>query len=117
MRRGRRSGLRTIAQLDAASPIRRPALTVRADSGSHRREDYEGSLTMKRMINAILTIALGVSFAASAAEVDRRQERQQKRIAEGIERGQLTPGEAARLEKKEGALRQEIKTERAANGG
>ena len=72
---------------------------------------------MNRMTKLVLSLVLGASFAAGAAEVDRRQARQQKRIAEGVESGQLTPGETERLEKKEAALRQEIKDERAANGG
>jgi hypothetical protein len=72
---------------------------------------------MNRMTKLVLAFVLGASLSASAAEVDRRQERQQGRIAQGVQSGQLTPGEAAHLEKKEAALRQEIKNDRAANGG
>ncbi len=61
--------------------------------------------------------ALALSTVLSAAEVDRRQARQQHRIGEGIESGQLTAGEAARLEGKEARLRREIHKDRAANGG
>ena len=51
------------------------------------------------------------------SEVGRRQEKQQDRIAGGIKSGQLTPTEAAHLERREGAINKEVKTERAANGG
>lgn len=67
----------------------------------------------------ILAAVLAVSMSASAfaAEVDRRQANQQARIAEGVESGQLTPGETARLERKEAKIRREIRRDRAANGG
>jgi hypothetical protein len=51
------------------------------------------------------------------SEVGRREERQQDRIANGIESGQLTPAEVARLEKREAELRDQIKNDRGANGG
>ena len=51
------------------------------------------------------------------SEVGERQEKQQDRIAQGIKSGQLTPSEAAHLERREGAINKEVKTERAANGG
>jgi hypothetical protein len=72
---------------------------------------------MKRVTKLVLLFVVGSSLSVSAAEVDRRQERQQQRIAEGVKSGQLTPGETARLERKEAAIRQEVKQERAANGG
>jgi len=72
---------------------------------------------MRKLAMAALVAALGMSMAASAGEVDQRQRNQQRRIGEGVESGQLTPGEAARLENKEGKLHREIKEERAENGG
>ena len=60
---------------------------------------------------------LGLALPSLAAEVDRRQARQQARIAEGVADGSLTPGETARLERKEARLRREIRRDRAANGG
>ncbi len=68
-----------------------------------------------RMLAAVLAVTL--SGSALAAEVDRRQANQQARIAEGVESGQLTPGETARLERKEARIRREIRRDRAANGG
>ena len=46
-----------------------------------------------------------------------RWENQQDRIAQGIKDGQLTPSEAARLEKQEQQLRAEAAKLKAANGG
>jgi hypothetical protein len=51
------------------------------------------------------------------SEVGARLENQQDRIAAGISSGQLTAGEAARLEAREVELRHEINTDRNANGG
>jgi hypothetical protein len=72
---------------------------------------------MKRIALAVAVAVLGVSLSATAAEVDRREERQQDRIAQGVQSGQLTPGETARLERKEARIDREIKRDRAANGG
>ena len=49
--------------------------------------------------------------------IQQRKENQQDRIANGVEKGQLTAGETAKLETKEAAVNKEIKTDRAANGG
>jgi hypothetical protein len=51
------------------------------------------------------------------SEVGARLENQQDRIAQGIKSGELTSGETARLEAREVALRQQIATDRNANGG
>ncbi len=50
-------------------------------------------------------------------EVDQRRENQQDRIAQGINSGQLTAGETAKMESKETALNKEVRTDRQANGG
>jgi len=50
-------------------------------------------------------------------EVGKRAENQQDRIAQGVKSGQLTPGETAHLERKEGAVNREVARDRAANGG
>ncbi|HTY64314.1 MAG TPA: hypothetical protein VMG30_18840 [Acidobacteriota bacterium] len=50
-------------------------------------------------------------------EVDKRRENQQDRIAGGIKSGQLSAGEAAKLETQESKINKEVRTERAANGG
>jgi hypothetical protein len=74
---------------------------------------------MNSTYGKILAAALAVSFVAPAlaAEVDRREANQQARIAEGVESGQLTPRETARLERKEAKINREVRRDRAANGG
>jgi hypothetical protein len=49
--------------------------------------------------------------------IGQRKENQQDRIASGVKSGQLTAGETANLETKEGAVNKEIAKDRAANGG
>ena len=71
---------------------------------------------MKTLVKMIVVVS-ALSSLAMAAEVDRRENRQQQRIAEGVESGQLTPGETARLERQEQRIDNEVKAERAANGG
>ena len=51
------------------------------------------------------------------SEVGKREENQQDRIAQGVKSGQLTAGEAAHLENNETKINQEVKQDRAANGG
>ena len=71
--------------------------------------------THGRLLAAAL--AVSVSLPALAAEVDRRLENQQDRIAQGVQSGQLTPRETARLERKEAKIKREIHRDRVANGG
>ena len=71
---------------------------------------------MKTMVKMIVVVS-ALSSLAMAAEVDRRETRQQERIGQGVESGQLTPGETARLERQEQRIDNQIKAERAANGG
>jgi len=75
---------------------------------------------MKRIVMSMMMGGLllsGVSSALAQNEINERQRNQQKRIGEGVENGSLTPAETARLEKQEGAIHHEVKTERQANGG
>lgn len=51
------------------------------------------------------------------SEVGKRAENQQDRIAQGIKSGQLSAGEAAHLEKNEARINNEVRHDRAANGG
>jgi hypothetical protein len=51
------------------------------------------------------------------SEVGQRQTNQQQRIAQGIQSGQLTAGETAKLENQQRAINQQAKADRAANGG
>ena len=71
---------------------------------------------MKTIVKMIVVVS-ALSSLAMAAEVDRRENRQQERIGQGVESGQLTPGETARLERQEQRIDNQVKAERAANGG
>jgi hypothetical protein len=51
------------------------------------------------------------------SEVGKRAENQQDRIGQGIKSGQLTAGEAAHLENNEAKINNEVRNDRAANGG
>lgn len=51
------------------------------------------------------------------SEVGKRAENQQDRIAQGVQSGQLTAGEAAHLEGQEAHINHEVARDRAANGG
>jgi len=71
---------------------------------------------VKTLVKMIVVVS-ALSSLAMAAEVDRRESRQQERIGQGVQSGQLTPGETARLERQEQRIDNQIKAERAANGG
>jgi hypothetical protein len=71
---------------------------------------------VKTIVKMIVVVS-ALSSLAMAAEVDRRENRQQERIGQGVESGQLTPGETARLERQEQRIDNQVKAERAANGG
>ena len=71
---------------------------------------------MKTLVKMIVVVS-ALSSLALAAEVDRRENRQQERIAGGVASGQLTPGETARIERQEQRIDNQIQAERAANGG
>lgn len=65
---------------------------------------------MKRLIGfAVTALMIGALSATSFANdrtpyINRRQENQQDRIRQGIRSGELTRGEASRLESREGRL-------------
>jgi hypothetical protein len=85
-----------------------------------REIKQEGANRMKATTGIILTFALaGAVFAQdpSNSEIKSRRETQQDRIANGIAGGQLTAGEAARLERQESRLNKEIARDRAAHDG
>jgi hypothetical protein len=50
-------------------------------------------------------------------KVDQRRENQQDRIAQGIKSGQMTAGEAAKAEKQQKGINQQVAADRKANGG
>jgi hypothetical protein len=67
-------------------------------------------------------VALGLSLSAATAfaapqNINKRQARQQHRIAEGIENGSLTPRETARLERQEARISALEAKDRRTGGG
>jgi hypothetical protein len=72
---------------------------------------------MKRF-GFLALIAAGLLISTlNAGEIHRRQVRQQKRIGQGAQSGQLTARETARLERKEVRLNRQIRRDRADGGG
>jgi hypothetical protein len=80
---------------------------------------------MRKTIGILLVSAVAV-FAVPAddaavpmkeSRVQQRRENQQRRIAQGVQSGQLTAKETAHLENKEHRLNKEIHNDRVANGG
>lgn len=71
------------------------------------------------MAKTLLAVVAAVLMAspALAAGVDRRQNRQQARIAQGVRSGELTAVEAARLERQQVRLGREIARDRADGPG
>jgi DNA-directed RNA polymerase beta' subunit len=86
-----------------------------------------GFTKMRRFISAamistaLLIPTLGAQTETTAqpkkGEIQRRKQRQQKRIAQGVNNGSLTPKETANLERKEAAINKEVREERKENGG
>ena len=71
-----------------------------------------------KMSNAFLAVALAaLALPATAQTIHQRKVNQQKRIAQGVRSGQLTPKETARVERREAHLNRETRRMRAANGG
>lgn len=69
----------------------------------------------------ILSLALVLATPALLPAVERpvreRETRQQERIANGVQSGELTPAETSRLEARETELHKQISDDRSANGG
>jgi len=80
---------------------------------------------MKRLIiasmlaGALLAGTASTSFADDAKEgkIKERKENQQRRIAQGVANGSLTPKETARIEHNEAKLNKEIRHDRKDGGG
>jgi Spy/CpxP family protein refolding chaperone len=69
-------------------------------------------------IAAVFTLGLALSSApAFAQNLNKREARQQHRIAQGIENGTLTPKETARLERQEARIRELQARDRQRGGG
>jgi hypothetical protein len=70
-------------------------------------------------MSAVLFGVAASSFAADEKEpkIAQRKENQQKRIANGVANGSLTPEETAKIEHQESKLNKEVRTDGQANGG
>ncbi len=67
---------------------------------------------------AVVSLGLAMSSApAFAQNLNKRETRQQHRIAEGIENGSLTPKETARLEHQEARIKELQAKDRKSGGG
>ncbi len=60
------------------------------------------------LISGAALVAQETSTPKREAQVERRADRQQKRIAQGVKSGQLTPKETINLEKRESKLNKDI---------
>lgn len=72
---------------------------------------------MKRFALPLFLSTLLVATLLAEDRPAARQKNQQKRIADGVASGELTKGEAKKLERKERKLHREIKKDRADGGG
>lgn len=75
---------------------------------------------MKRIMMGIATGTMLVGTATgifAEGKVAQRQERQQKRIGNGVANGSMTAHETAKVEHQETGLNREVRTDRQANGG
>src|SRR5262245_37566645 len=73
-----------------------------------------------KLARAVTIVSLGrtlTSAPAFAQNLNKRDARQQHRIAEGIENGTLTPKETARLERQEARIKELQERDRKSGGG
>lgn len=87
----------------------------------------QGSNSVMNFKNVLLATALGVLSASAATaqhttyqqrhSINARQDRQQARIARGVQDGQITPGGAAHAERNQARIAREEGHMRAADGG
>jgi hypothetical protein len=85
---------------------------VRGRKAAARRRQMRQILT-----GWTLAAMLAVSGMAQTGPIAQRQRNQQKRIAQGVQSGELTPRETAKLEHAEAKINREVRAERKANGG
>jgi hypothetical protein len=93
-----------------------PRATSIAAVHLHRQEE---ETAMKRFNQISMAAVLGAALTvtASAQTINQRRENQQDRIAQGINSGRLSAGQAAHLESKEARLNHEIRDDREDHNG
>jgi hypothetical protein len=107
-------------RLSAAAMWARNEVNARRVDGSKtlsRRRRAQRSPTVKPTLVTAFLASVVLASTSLAAEVDQREANQQARINQGVRSGELTPGETARLQNREGRINNEIARDRAANGG
>ena len=77
----------------------------------------KGLILTAAMAGLMLPAVAQTAPAAAPATINQRKENQQDRIANGIQSGQLTAGEAGKLEKKESEVNQEERDMRKLDNG
>ena len=77
----------------------------------------KGLILTAAMAGLMLPAVAQTAPAAAPATINQRKENQQDRIANGIQNGSLTPGEASKLEKQESNINHEARNMRQQNGG
>jgi gas vesicle protein len=107
----RASGFEQVLTFDRETPDPHGCLHMQRQGGLEK---------MKRIIigilsGALLTGAATMSFADE--KIKDRKQNQQKRIAQGVKSGELTPHETARIEHNESKINREVRQDRKANGG
>jgi hypothetical protein len=74
--------------------------------------------TSKFMMAALMGFTItAVAQTSQTPEVNQRLQNQNARIANGKANGQVTPAQAHALHAKDNAIHQEVRNDRAANGG
>jgi hypothetical protein len=81
--------------------------------------DTQEDDAMKFSFLKSLVLAGTIALAANgqAVGVGQRQENQQNRVANGVNSGQLTPGETSRVQGREAKINHEVSRDKAAHGG
>jgi hypothetical protein len=72
-------------------------------------------IIVNMLVGALLTGTATMAFADE--KIKDRKQNQQKRIAQGVKSGSLTPKETAHIENNEAKLNKEVRQDRKANGG
>jgi len=75
--------------------------------------------TMTMMVAGLMAITITASAQQPApkSEVGQRQQNQRQRINNGVKNGQITPAQAHALHQEDKSIHNEIKADRAQNGG
>jgi hypothetical protein len=75
--------------------------------------------TTTMMVAGLMAISITVSAQQTApkSEVGQRQQNQRERINNGVKNGQITPAQAHALHQEDKSMHNEIKADRAQNGG